>query len=91
MRTYRHDYGGEADAFGIYCPENDGVYLVPVNEVGKVAAALRVEATRNNQSKKIRWARDYEVRAGLAQSVEQLICNEQAVGSIPTPGSRTLW
>ncbi len=26
--------------------------------------------------------------AGLAQSVEQLICNQQVVGSIPTPGSR---
>jgi SAM-dependent methyltransferase len=26
-------------------------------------------------------------RAGLAQSVEQLICNQQVVGSIPTPGS----
>ena len=28
------------------------------------------------------------VLAGLAQLVEQLICNQQVVGSIPTPGSR---
>jgi hypothetical protein len=91
MRTYRHHYRDQADMFGVYCPELDSVYLVPVDEVGMTGAALRVEPTRNNQSKKIRWARDYEVRAGLAQLVEQRSCKAQAVGSSPTPGSPTLW
>ena len=90
-RNYRHDYRDQADVFGVYCPELDAVYLVPVDEVGTTYVALRVESTKNNQSKKIRWAQDYEVRAGLAQSVEHPICNRKAVGSNPTPGSATLW
>jgi hypothetical protein len=88
MRVYTHDYRGQADLFGVYCPETDGVYLVPVNEVGINTGSLRVDPTQNRQVKKIRWAQEFEVgRAGLAQSVEHLICNQKAVGSIPTPGS----
>lgn len=88
MKVYNHDYRGQADFFGVYCPETDGVYLVPVEEVGINAGSLRVAPTQNSQVKRIRWAQDFEVgRAGLAQSVEHLICNQKAVGSIPTPGS----
>lgn len=88
MKVYKHDYRGAADLFGVYCPETDGVYLVPVDDVGVNTGSLRVEPTHNNQVKKIRWAQKFEVgRAGLAQSVEHLICNQKAVGSIPTPGS----
>jgi hypothetical protein len=90
-RKYQHHYRNQADAFGVYCPELDKVYLVPVDEVGTRQAYLRVDPTRNNQSRKVRWAQDYEVRAGLAHLVEQFICNEQAVGSSPTPGSLPLW
>ena len=87
-RVYKHDYRGQADLFGIYCPETDGVYLVPVDDVGINAGSLRVEPTKNRQVKKIRWARDFEVEnAGLAHLVEHLICNQEAVGSSPTPGS----
>ncbi|MGH9198272.1 MAG: group I intron-associated PD-(D/E)XK endonuclease, partial [Acidimicrobiia bacterium] len=64
MVAYKHCYRGQADLFGVYCPETDAIYLVPVSEVGTTTAALRVESTRNNQSKKIRWASDYEVRPG---------------------------
>ncbi len=60
-RAYRHDYRGQADVFGIYCPETDSVYLVPVDDVGVNAGSLRIAPTRNNQVKKIRWARDFEV------------------------------
>jgi hypothetical protein len=87
-RPYRHHYRGQADVFGIYCPETNGVYLVPVDSVGMNGGSLRVQPTKNHQVKKVRWARDFELQpAGLAHLVEQLICNEQAVGSIPTPGS----
>ena len=61
-RNYQHHYRGDADLFGIYCPETDGVYLVPVEDVGMRHGSLRVEPTRNNQGKKIRWARDFELR-----------------------------
>ena len=90
MRAYRHGYQGSADVFGVYCPENDEVYLVPVREVGNVAGSLRVEPARNSQAKGIRWAKDYQLSAGLAHLVEQRICNAQAVGSIPTPGSNQI-
>ena len=84
---YRHDYRGDADAFAVYCPETDGVYLVPVDEVGVRQGGLRVLPTRNNQTKLVRWAKDFQVQAGLAHLVEQVTCNDQAVGSSPTPGS----
>ena len=64
---YRQDYRGAADLFGIYCPETDGVYLVPVENVGKNTGCLRVESTKNNQARGIRWAHDYEVKAGLVR------------------------
>lgn len=60
-RAYRQNYRGQSDVFGVYCPETDRVYLVPVETVGNVMGALRVEPTKNGQSKKVRWARDYEL------------------------------
>ena len=63
FRAYHVDYIGAADLFGVYCPETDAVYLVPVNEVGNRAGTLRVEPTRNGQAKKIRWAKDYRLDA----------------------------
>jgi hypothetical protein len=60
-KNYRHPYEGQADLFGVYCPANDRVYLVPVEECGTREAALRIEPTRNNQSKRVRWANEYEV------------------------------
>lgn len=87
-RPYQHHYRGQADVFGVYCSDLDAVYLVPVDDVGTRAGSLRVEPTRNRQVKRIRWAHEFEVgRAGLAQLVEHPICNREAVGSIPTPGS----
>lgn len=56
-----HNYRGQADVFGVYCPETDGVYLVPVDEVGTRQGSLRVEPTRNSQAKLIRWAVAYGV------------------------------
>ena len=87
-RVYAYNYRGEADVFGVYCPETDAVYLVPVDEVGLRRGSLRVEPTLNSQSKRIRWASGFELHpAGLAHPVEQRSCKSQAVGSSPTPGS----
>ena len=57
----RQGYKGAADVFGVYCPDNQQVYLVPVDEVGTCDTLLRVEQTLNNQQKRVRWARDYEL------------------------------
>jgi hypothetical protein len=49
-------YLGLADVFGLYCPPTDQVYLVPVADVPTSQAYLRLEPTRNNQRRGIRWA-----------------------------------
>jgi len=54
-------YAGEVDLFAVYCPESTGVYLIPADEVAPNVNYLRVDPTRNNQAKGIRWARDYEL------------------------------
>ena len=58
-----HSYYGEADYFGVYCPETDDVYVVPVEEIGKNRGSLRVEATRNSQKRRVRWAEPYRLSA----------------------------
>jgi hypothetical protein len=57
----RRHYQEEIEFFGVYCPDNDSVYLVPVDEVGVREGSLRVEQTRNNQEKGVRWAAAYLV------------------------------
>ena len=54
-------YHGEADYFAIYCPQTDGVYLVPVSDFGSGDGSLRLTPTRNGQAKGVRWARSYQL------------------------------
>jgi PD-(D/E)XK endonuclease len=54
-------YLGLADLFGVYCPSTDAVYLVPVEAVPTSKSYLRIEAPRNNQEKRIRYAADYDL------------------------------
>lgn len=54
---------GEVDFFAVYCPETDGVYLIPASEVPTTVMFLRFDPTRNKQRKRVRWARDYELPA----------------------------
>jgi hypothetical protein len=58
----RRTYQGQIEFFAVYCPETQGVYLVPIEDVRlKSQAALRVEPTRNGQKRNIRAAADYEI------------------------------
>jgi PD-(D/E)XK nuclease superfamily protein len=58
----RRDYHGQVDYFGVYCPDNLAVYLVPIADLSvRVQAALRVEPARNNQRFNIRLASSYEI------------------------------
>jgi PD-(D/E)XK nuclease superfamily protein len=52
---------GLADIFGVYFPQGDNVYLVPVQEIAAVKGWLRLEPTRNNQKRRVRFAADYEI------------------------------
>jgi hypothetical protein len=54
------NYQGHVDLFGVYCPDNDCVYLVPIADVAvNRMCSLRLTPARNNQNKRIRWAKDY--------------------------------
>lgn len=52
----------EIDLFGVYCPDNHTCYLVPVTDAARTGCSLRVEAPRNGQQTRIRWAGDYEIK-----------------------------
>src|SRR5205085_10152139 len=54
------NYAGKIEFFGVYCPETDQVYLVPIGEATNRTCSLRVTPAKNGQHKGIRWAKDYE-------------------------------
>lgn len=54
---------GQVDLFIVYCPENRGLYAIPVEEVPPTGMYLRVADARNGQRKGVRWAADYELPA----------------------------
>lgn len=62
-RTKFRGYAGQIDLFIVYCPANDGVYVIPAEEVPASGMYLRVDPPRNGQSKHVRWAKDYELPA----------------------------
>lgn len=54
-------YNGRIEAFAIYCPDNDELYVVPINAppVTLSYGSLRISPARNNNSKLVHWAKDY--------------------------------
>lgn len=55
-------YAKEADLFGVYSPDTDKVYLVPVPKNKNVSTrSLRLTKPKNNVKKNIHWARDFEL------------------------------
>jgi hypothetical protein len=70
----RRDYRGQADVFAVYCPETDRCYLVPVDGVGSTICVLRVEKSRNGQTKNVRLAADFELapRVGFEPTTQAL-------------------
>jgi len=47
--------------FGVYCPQINRAFLVPVDMVGKTEGTLRLVESKNKQSKNVHWAEDYEM------------------------------
>jgi len=56
----RRGYYGDADVFGVYCPQLDRVYFIPVAGVPRRQVVLRVEPAGNRQEKNVRQACSYE-------------------------------
>jgi len=78
----------EIDVIAGYCLELDTCYLVPVQELGgQRVVQLRLGPTRNNQQRRIRWAREFEFVAKLAAlgAVAQL--GERQSGTLEATGS----
>jgi PD-(D/E)XK endonuclease len=62
--AYLTPYSAEQiDLFLIYCPDTDRVYAVDVGEATSFNGGLRVDPTANGQTKRVRWAADYELPA----------------------------
>jgi hypothetical protein len=53
------DYIGEIDAFGLYSPTQNLVFLVPASGVPTRCCSLRLAPARNGQEKRVWWAKDY--------------------------------
>ena len=61
-KVARRDYAGQIDEFAVFCPETQGVYAIPIQDVlTKQEARLRVAAAANNQRTGVRLAAAYEV------------------------------
>jgi hypothetical protein len=69
-------YDGLADVFGVYFPPTASTYLVPVG-LFRNTAQLRLEPTRNNQRRRIRWAEDYAFERWTGEDMQALVAGDQ--------------
>jgi hypothetical protein len=60
-RNVPKDYVGQIDAFGVYSPELERVFLVPIEGMPSRLCSLRLAPAVSGQVKGIRLADDYEV------------------------------
>lgn len=61
--TANKPYAGQADAFGVYCPQTNRSYLVPMAAISscRFFATLRVEPARNGQRVRTRAAEEFAI------------------------------
>ncbi len=85
----RTDYtADEVDAVGVYCPDVDRCYLIPIADVAdRSGVHLRLGPARNNQASGVKWAAQYEFGA-IAQLGERRHGMAEVEGSSPS-GSTT--
>lgn len=57
----RFSYKGQCDYFGVFCPDTDKAYLVPVDKIGSLQGNLRVDPSKNGQKVGIVLAKDFEI------------------------------
>lgn len=63
VRRYSAD---EIDGYGVYCPELDRCFFLPIEPFeGKRVVHLRLAPTKNNQTAKINLAGDYDLSVRL--------------------------
>ena len=59
--SYRKNYIGKIDYYGVYSPKLDTYYLVPVQE-NTNSMQMRLLPTKNGQIKKVKLASDFEFK-----------------------------
>jgi hypothetical protein len=58
----RRGYVGQIEFFGVYCPQVDRCFLVPISDTGKSEVCLRVlPPKKNGYQSTIRWADSYSL------------------------------
>jgi hypothetical protein len=73
----------EVDAIGVYCPDLERCYLLPISDFeGQGHAHLRLARSRNNQEQGVRMAAPYELGA-IAQLGERVTGSHEVAGSSP--------
>lgn len=66
-------YVGRADVFGVYFPNTESVYLIPIDAVAAFEGRLRLEPARNNQRRGIRPAADFEIDRWTPERLAALV------------------
>lgn len=59
----RTSYRGQVDYFGVWCPDFEDVYLVPVELTAAMAGSLRVDPAKIGAAENYRWAKDFVVQS----------------------------
>lgn len=65
IKTSKKYYQGKIDFFAVYCPENTGYYLIPIEQATRSTMNLRLFPAKNNNTKLIKWAKDYLFDTGI--------------------------
>lgn len=61
--SVKMSYRGLADLFAVLNPDDNQVYVVPVDEVGVTVVSLRLTPTGNRQARRVRWAAAYVLQS----------------------------
>jgi hypothetical protein len=56
----KRGYRGEIDLFMVYCPDNQKIYAINVNDAPESEMYLRIHPSRNGQRVGVFFASDYE-------------------------------
>jgi hypothetical protein len=81
----------EIDAYAAYCPTVDRCYFLPIETfANRIAIQLRLGPTKNNQSSRINWAKDYEFAARLGRPGAVAQLGERCHGMAEVRGSSPL-
>ncbi len=54
-------YIGQIEYLAVYCADTEKVYVVPESHLTRSLGSLRIAPPKNNMTKTIRWASDYEL------------------------------